>query len=748
MRPEQTQGGGFAGGVFTGPGAAPPRSSLFELAEALGTAGQQVVGGLVDDFGQRIETNKKAALDEAAVFEQTTAGYTSEMLGAELESEPMLAKFKANPYLMPAINVYRGRKLADELGLKMVQEGVNTGDAEAVQAFYQNNAPDLSDPFYARGFNEQNARLQAQFSQQQLKDAAIKAEEDAVAGAGGIWQQTFMETGDVNAAKAALDGSVFATAIDGKKLSAIQYEVAQQLAQEGNVELFNALVDTQRGDAPALAQTVGMRGDIALLRERVKQKRNQDMDGARNAATASLTARVNKGANWPSIESSPEYQMLATEGQKPGEMSNEQLSIWRAHDAKVQHEIRLTEINNANERLAAQIEGQYLVAAEMFNAGNAWGLEGFTATDPDTGRTETLSASKLREGTIKLLRTANLGENPYSLKGDDARRYGTYTSMLAMNNQHDPQLKAAINGMATSLSVEGLSENPEGALQAFEIYRNLGEDVRDQYVPEGRARTVLTSMVNELDRNPTLDPLVAARKAVTLAANPVRISRDSRSLGLAAATVKIPDARAPKRLFGGTEKFTPDKRQYLDFMQERASEYMSYGMSEPDAAEASRKDVENMFVGVNGVAVRAPEYPAGRGSTAAIPTAKEWGKVVYDWLDLYSQGSKIPAEELRVTWITGNTYSLGRVTTDEDGRVQVETIEEQLFVGDIMASLNSQASKAISELDKSFQKPAPTATPSGPETVEDAVAAQRQTKAEEREAAKERADRALMESFR
>lgn len=693
MKPEQTQGGGFAGGVFTGPGAAPPRSSLFELADALGATGRTAVGGLVDDFGKRIETNKKAALDEAAIFEQTTAGYTSEMLQAEIDSEPMAAKFKANPYLLPAINVYRGRKLADELGLRMVQEGIDTGDAEAVQGWYQNNAPDLSDPFYARGFNEQNARLQAQFSQQQLKEALSQAEQDRLAGAGEIWREAFFASGDVNLAKAAVDESVFGASISGRELAGIQFEFAKQLAVEGNIEMLDKLVGTPRGEAPSLAQDARYAGDVATLVAQARLKRTQDEEGFRNAAQITLLEKVNAGTSRQSIEQSPEFAALARPGQQEGAYSQEQTEILRAHISRQESLRKEAEQRRVAARMEAAIAGAEARAASLVASGEAYMVEDLEYVDPETGKKKKVSGATLRNGAVNFLRGQVLGATPFSLKGDDARVYRTYTDTLAAGKQQDPQLKAALNGMASALTSSGLQENPESVLQAYEIYRNLSNHGRQTYVSDGRTRAILEKIDRQIQDHPQMDVLAAAKKAVSVAESGIRIQPTSKLVGSTASALKLEDPINVKPWYvgGGNKKFTPDRSQVQDFLAERITDFVAFGMAPEEAATAARKDAEQMFTVVNDVAVRLPEFPAGAGESAGIPTAKAWGEDVHRFLTAVGAKGNMPMDELRLTWTTGNQYALTRVTKGKDGVEDLEFLDN-VYVGDIL-SVNYKMAK-------------------------------------------------------
>lgn len=702
MKPEMTQGGGFAGGVFTGPAARPQGNALFDLAEAIGAGGRALVGGLVDDHGQRIETLKLDASKEAEIFEQTTAGYTSEMLNAELESEPMAQRFKENPYLLPAINVYRGRKLADELGLRMVEEGIDTGDAESVRAWYQTNAPNLDDPFFARGFNEQNARLQAQFNQQQLKEALQKAEDDRIAGAGEIWREVFFATGDVNAAKAAVDESVFGKSLSGRELAGIQFEFAKQLAVEGNLEMLDALVFTRRGDAPSLAEDARYAGDVATLLDQARLKRTQDEAGFRNANQIALRERINAGISRAALEGSKEFAALARPGQKEGAYSQEQYEVLAAHLVKQESLREEYKRLEAVTRMEAAIAGAEARAASLLEAGAGYMIEDFEYVDPVTGKGKKVSASALRNGSINFLRSQALGPEPFSLQGEDAKRYRLYTDALSASGETDDRLKRALAGMASSLTPEGLADNPEAAIQAYTIFSNLSPGSRSRYVPNARTRAILENTSSIIGDNPRIEPLVALRRATAVADSPIRLGPASVPVKNVIEDIRLVDPQGERSFFGiagPRKKFAPDSAQLREFVSSRMTEYRTFGMTDEAASEAAAREAADMFVAVNGVAVRLPEKPMASG---IAPGPEQWARDVLQFVDNFASASDIPSEELRVIWNNENNYSVVR---------QVEGAEPELMgyvsAADIHIDATETRKAAMGVLRATSSKPKP-----------------------------------------
>jgi hypothetical protein len=702
MKPEQTQGGGIAGGTFIGAPNVNTASPLSALAESLGVAGQTVTRGLTQGFLDNIETRKKEALDAAAVFEQTTAGYTAEQLGAEIESEPMAAKFKANPYLLPAINVYRGRRTADDLALRMAEEGVDSGDAEAVKAFYQNNAPDLADPFFARGFNEQNARLQAQFNQQQLKDAFAEAEADAVAGAAQLWKETFETTLDPAAATEAVRGSVFGKTIDGKKLAAIQIDIAGSLAVEGNVEAFEALVDRKRGDAPALSEDAIYARDVAVLRSQAMTERTQQTQGLRNAAMTSALKMVNRGVSEAALRASPEWEAMADFRQEEGAMSQEQKQIINALESRREQIAR----ENAQRAITLEFDGAINrateAAAALLEQGNGYKITDAYITDANGNKVKRVPASTLVTNAINFLRAGALGTEPFSLQGEDAKKYRAYTDGLTRSGYHDPQLKRAISGMASSLTVEGIQENPESAVQALNIWRNMGESARRTYAPEGPPRTILEVADKMLGDNPRMAPEAALRRAVTLANSPVTVAPKATTVKNSVNQIRLTDPEGSRSWFGfgPPKKFAPDKVQLQEFVTDRMNERMAFGMSEEDAADATAKEASEMFVAFNGVAVRLPEKPLKSG---ASPSPEAWARDLKTFADGLAASAEVPADEIKLVWLKDNTYSVVRQPPEEEELPQsMGYVDASAIYADALSSPTPSSDRA--DNPKSFKE--------------------------------------------
>lgn len=665
MKPEQTQGGGFGGGTFIGAPNVDTTSPLTALSESLGVVSRNISEGLTSNFLANIENKKQEALDAAAVYEQTTAGYTAEQLGVDLQSEPMAAKFKANPYLLPAIEVYRGRKTADALALQAAESGIEAGDSEGMAAFYQANAPKLDDPFFARGFNEQNARLQAQFSQQALSKAFDAAEADALAGAGQLYMDAFELTGDPAAAAKAVRESIFGKSIDGKELSGFAVGLARKLAIEGNVEAFEALVDSPRDGIGPLSKDALYLDDIAAFREQAKTQRNQATQHLRTAAFTSIAKMIDEdGITEAALLASPEFQAMADFDQAEGGMSQEQSRAV----------MRLRDRNEANRREAAQQRMQDNFAAQQqaaieaaignFNAGQGYKVGDVVITDEETGSTKKITGSALSQMAVDALRTVSLGADPFSLTGEDAKRYRPYFDKIVKSGHVDTKLKRALDGMSSSLTIEGLAEDPASAVQALTIYRNMSEDARLNHAPTGPARTILANAEYMLQHNPRLDPELALKRAVTMSKSPVILQDNYNVITKAAKKVELANPLGGKEFFFfGPGKVNAPVNQVREYVTFRANEHIANGMPVDAAADAAAKEASSAFVMVNGAAVRLPEKPLASGMS---PGPEEWAKQVDALAKSVAAEGGFDASEVQVIHISDNNYSVVRQPKGKD----------------------------------------------------------------------------------
>ena len=731
MKPEQIRGGGFAGGTFIGAPNVDISSPLRDLTKSLGIATEGVVKSLTGDYLKGIDDKKQVALDEAAIFEQTTAGYTSEKLRAEIESEPMLAKFKENPYLLPAINVYRGRKQADELALQMVQSGIDVGDPDGVRQFYEENAPDLNDPFYARGFNEQNARLQAQFSQRQLQNAINQVETETIEASSTLFADEFARTGDIGATTAALRASPFGAKLTPKQLNDIQLELAQRLALDGNLTAFDALTTGKRGDAPSLFDSPQTAVDVRRLRAQAENVAHEKTSGQRRAAMDTLETEINAGRlTSNALLNDPRYLSLADPGQGPGEMSAAQKQVKDQYDAA---QIRLAE-QYARERQAREI--QEMVdevsrnAAQQMAEGKGWMIGNVRIPLPNGG-TKVITAAQQTEFAIEGTRKALLGDNPMSYREEDApQKYKQYFGYLAKNNKEDDLVKRAFGAMTSDLTLDALTEDPTSAVQALTMWRSMSDHQQSRYSTNPRTANIMEMASNYLGDNPMLKPEAALAKAAVRADSGVRsIRSDSKLIEKAAKGLTLMDASGGKSWWGGKGKgVTPDLGQVRGFVSEQITEGLQFGLTEDEAVERANKQAAAMFVQVNGAAVRLPQTPSKSG---IIQSPEDWAKDVSVFISGVANAEQVPNEELYLVHngLDTDTYTLFRRRPSAN-----DTPTVPVFVGNYTAAdigVASAMTKGIAGQTEAAVSKKPGATSAPKQRTGDEAIADRQERRDE-----------------
>lgn len=716
MKPEPIRGGGFAGGTFIGAPNVDTSSPLRDLAKSIGIAGESVTKSLIAKNLKGIEDKQKLALDEAAIFEQTTAGYTSEKLNAEIESEPMLAKFKANPYLLPAINVYRGRKQADDMALRMVQSGIDIGDPDGVSKFYQENAPDLKDPFYARGFNEQNARLQAQFSSRQLSDAVTQVETERVEAASTLFGDAFNSLGDIGAATQALLDSPFGAALEPKQRNDIQLELAQKLALEGDLERFDLLTTGKRGDAPSMLDSPQLASDVLRLRAQAENVAHEKTAGQRRAAMDTLETEINAGrltAN--ALFKDPRYLSLADIGQAQGEMSAAQKQVKDQYDAA---QIRLAD-QYARERQAREMQTMLdeatRAASTMMANGQGYAIEDVKIPTAN-GSFKTFTASMLTELAIGGTRKQLLGDNPMSYREADApQKYTAYFRYLGKNNKEDALVKRAFGAMTADLNLETITEDPSSAIQALTMWRSMSAHQQGRYNTDPRTGRLMEMASNYISENPLMKPEAALSKAAARADSAVpAIRRDSKLITKAVTGLTITDPSGEKSWFGfgGQKDFRVDRGQVDGFVQEKITEALQFGMTEDEAVESAQRQAQGMFVQANGVAVMLPQAPNKAG---ILQSPEDWAKDVATFVGANAAANGIPNEEvyLVANGARDNYYTLFRRQTDEDGKPTMPLPLGEYSAADIGVSSAMTKTAADAVYGKVTKKPDVQLTPEG-----------------------------------
>ena len=711
MKPEQIRGGGFAGGTFIGAPNENTSSPLRDLARSLGVATEGITKSLAADYLKGIDDKKKIALDEAEVFEQTTAGYTSEKLRAEIESEPMLAKFKENPYLLPAINVYRGRKQADELALQMVEAGIDTGDADGVRAFYEQNAPDLNDPFFARGFNEQNARLQAQFNQQQLKDAITTAEQDRIGGISTVWVEAFQASGgDPAAATAAVKASAFGKSVKGQELTGIQMQYAEKLSVEGKLDELTKLLTSPRDGAPPLTEDINTAADSARFLAQARERATVATAGARRATQQELYDLIDRGASRAALRSSPQFMSLATPGQAEGALSQEQEEVLNRHRARSEQLRQEAERRELAVLVEERTNQAIADAANKFSTGNVFDITDVSITNPVTGAKRTLTASSMVQTVVDGLRSTTLGDQPFALEGPEAQqRYSAYFGLLSKNGTTDARAKKALAAMTSDVSLAGIQADPASASQALLMWRSMDANARKLHSPGGQQEAVLKMAASYLSDNPRMAPEAALMKAATRLESPApKVDLFSASTKKAAKAVQLVDPSGAKEWFGlGKRKgFDPDDRQIQAFVQDRINEGLANRMTLEEATEFATAEAQTMFVAVNGAAVMLPERPDPRG---VIPNPEAWAKDVGAVLGAASVAEGLPSDRLKIVATGRGDDSYVLLKSSEDGSTPPEPIYEY-SAQEIVRLASGLRAKSAEVLPKGKKAEAPAAS--------------------------------------
>lgn len=715
MKPEQIRGGGFAGGTFTGAPNVDISSPLRDLSKSLGIATDGVVKALTGDHLRGIDDKKKLALDEAEVFEQTTAGYTSEKLRAKIESEPMLAKFKENPYLLPAINVYRGRKQADELALQMVEAGIDTGDAEGVRAFYEQNAPDLNDPFFARGFNEQNARLQAQFNQQQLKYAITTAEQDRIGGISTVWVDAFNASGgDPAAATAAVRASAFGKSVKGTELTGIQMQYAEKLSVEGKLDELTKLLTSPRDGAPPLTEDLNTAADSARFLAQARERATTATAGFRRQTQQELYDMIDQGVSRTALRASPKFASLAAPGQAEGALSQEQEEVLNRQRSRAEQLRREAEQRELAVLVEERTNAAIADAANKFANGQVFDITDVSITNPVTGSKKSLSANSMIQAVIDGVRSTTLGDEPFALQGPEAQaRYSAYFGLLSKNGTTDTRAKKAIAAMTSDVSVAGIQADPGSATQALLMWRSMDVNARKLHSPGGTKEAVLKLASSYLSDNPRMAPEAAMMKAAVRVESPApKVDLFSASVKKVSKSVQLVDPNGAKEWFGFGKpkdgKFDPDDRQMYAFVQDRINEGLVTGMTLEEAEEFALADAQAMFVAVNGAAVMLPERPDPRG---VIPNPAAWAKDVGAVIGAASAAEGIPTDQLKIVATGRGDDSYVLLKSSEDGSTPPEPIYEYSAqeIVRLAAGVRAKASEVMPKGNpKGGQKEPPT----------------------------------------
>lgn len=559
--PEAIQRGGFQGGTFVQPVQEAPATGLTELAGALGRLSPSLDRAMVTRETNRVDGLRQEAEDEAARIQAEFTGYTAAQIGEALESEPLAERFRQNPYIMPALQVHRGRVSADELAQAMVESGVNPSDPEAVNAFLQENAPQSDDAFFARGLNEQMERFRSQWTQQQLRSTLEQAEAERMDMGQREFDTVYQDTGDWSAAFEALAN---VQGIDPRERTDIQMAAAQRLADAGEVDALEALLTTPRGDAPPLADVGRLAQNVGILRNRAEVRSEAATREAGYETLGSLREAVYAG-RFPStdaLERSPEYQSL-TAGQRL-QASGYVLSYMREQERELEVEQRRMErertardedeaVMRVDDMIAQGLSFEEIEASDAYaNLGSreavvrrrmragsgtsssrqaraAWEADveesqGFsdahaiitgeaplweevTHASSELDAVHTVTANQRRAAAVPHLRQALLGDDPWNQPEGQQARYAQYARVLARSGLQDPQLEQIMGSARGLLTTENvvLPGSVESTRRVYDIYTQLDRASRSSFVPDSRTRAVLARAEAFMAQNPEAD---------------------------------------------------------------------------------------------------------------------------------------------------------------------------------------------------------------------------------------------------
>lgn len=680
--------GGFSGGTFVSARAPVQSNSLMELSDALGTLNQAGQGAVRSYKNRELAESRAAeraaqaakieakeqddllrgeASKEAERIRASLTGYTSEQLGAAFETDEMAAKFKENPYILPALSVHTGRVKADEIAMAMVDAGVDVDDPQQVNEYLQANGPQDADEFFSRGFNEQLQRHQAQFVQKALQAKINKADSLRTEAAGREFLTVYRDTGDVQAAVDALNGAQLG--LSGTEQTEVQLSMLRTAAAQGDLELATAIASANRGSAPTLETDANVIDDVAALIEQAELRHEQNSQDAYIAKRTEFYDRIDAGVSRRTIENDPEFQAL------PQSFQSQVIERHRHTRDRKQAEAR-TQYKEWFKTTAKTEAGQG--ALQKILNGEGATIDDFEATDPATGATVSVSRSQLVEEGVRQVRQSYLGDTPFSLTGDDTERYRQYTRRLAQSDLFDPMLKGHMEGLGALLTPEAMLEGAGDISQGFTIYKSMDPVIARRYVSDTRTRAVFETMDRLQQRSPDASPEDIARRAVAIAAmDKPPLEDGSKLVREAVKGLEIEDPLNDKGTFlflwgGGSEEETPDGLYAQPWIADRANEYYAFNGDIGASVEQAQADFKSEHTVVRRRVVQLPNGATG-DPLMSRETPTSWATKSEAFLNgLSDLDERENSEGYSMNLMGGNTY----LVTDPDGEVQYFTANQ------------------------------------------------------------------------
>lgn len=630
--------GGFAGGVSSGAAGAPEGNELIDLANAMGTFSGEFSRAYStwhgnDQERKRINQDiqrKDAEAASAQIIANDLQGYTAAQMGEALASEPLAKKFSENPYILPAVQLHRGRKAADEAAQRMTEAGVDVSDAKAVAQWTKENLGKLDDPFLARGFNEQWERWSSQFAQMSFKALAEAAETDRQNIGSSEWDLAIHDSKDLPVADRvanAMEELYAVPGISGAERSEIQMTKLRQAAATGDVELAEAIANAKRGDAPAILADARLGGQAAAYVETARTERLQRRESLHVETQTKLWDMITSGITIPMLEQTPEYQLLKAEDpEKQASIDNRIRSYIAQQRDEAERKAKEAARDLAASRVSSWENERVIAAAQLLGAGRGEFIQGESATLGE-GVAVSVSTSQLRQEGMNVLRASVFPSGFEGLSPDELLKVKPYVRNLAAGNVTDPVLQGFLQGASAYMTIESLAGNEKYLAGAFDVYRQMDPHHAAQYVPDVQQRAVYAKMDQLLTSNPSL-PLdqVAARAVASVhLPKPPDTPADVRA---AAAAIRLRDHANPNKggLFGmgaGPNDVDVTDSQMYGELLELTIDFQQAGLDRAAALAAARKEVEGSYIAVNGRPLRLPNDPKYPGETP-----ERWSEVV------------------------------------------------------------------------------------------------------------------------
>lgn len=664
--------GGFQGGVPVRPAAPQNGNEFTELSDALGSLSGSVSRAGTQYLQQqnqaKIATSeqlREAADKEAEVIKAQLQGYTAAQIGESLNSEPMAAKFRENPYILPAVNIHRGRVAAGETFQSMIEEGVNVKDPKAVQEYLKGATGELKDPFLAAGFNEEWARRDAQLRSLQSQEALERAEADRSAmGAtefDAVWTDTLKATGSATEAAAATISALYnGEGVNGWEATDIVISKMRAAAVEGNIEMVEALANAPRGRAPSLAADAKVGDEVATHIRNARTTWKEQRELIHVETRTSLNDMIDAGATRAKLENSPEGKLLQAEDpEKWGQ-------VVERHRSKVEQareESKRRAIASARVSAERNLVGQ---AASMIADGRGEFIQNFV-TDLGDGNVLSVTAASLKQDGMAALRSAVFPDGFEDIADEKLPAAKQYTRKLADSGMKDPLIEGHLQGAGAYMNPENIVGNEKYVANALKLYRQLDASVALQYVPDAKTRAVYAAADQMLTANPKLTVEQAMSRAVANATLP-KVKDTPKNIRDVAAGIRLQDYANPKQggLFGigaGPNMVDVGDSPLYNELIDRTAEFQQYGMDGPAALAAAKKEVEGSYISVHGRPLRLPNDPKYAGQTP-----EKWSQTVNLALDHAAATSKAggKASDYIITHANGVVYTVRRPDGDID----------------------------------------------------------------------------------